>query len=485
METFLIVAVAIPIMTAIAVYQRRDASSAWQEAATRCGLSLRGSGHKCVLSGNIGNAEVTVDFIERMQERKSIGWTRIRASTDIPPGLIVGGEGFWRKWNESQGEDSVDMAGVAFDEHVIVRGAVPQIFALLNGDTRSQFRELEKQCRAFVIEGQVNVEKQGIVRDAEELARLMRRVATLAMALSLNGPAISDRLGANVVTDSNALVRLRNLELLLDRYPESESARLACQHALSDRSHAVSVLAARQCGEEALPTLERILADEKAPFTLKLQALEHMVGLMDLESATELLLLIVNEDPALKVTALVTLASIGHDPGADLIASLLENADAEGWIAYAQSITALERQDMTEPLELLLDSEEAHEVVTLILQALEPEDERFVQAEPLTFPIPEEVRLNLEVQEASQAAMRELANWSFNELELEQTSELAQGLDEEREDKVEEGPRELRFEKLSIPEAEGGLAEADGDTSEVPESALESSLEVKLQTKAD
>jgi hypothetical protein len=412
-ETFFFMAVAIPLMTAVAVYGRRGNDSAWRGVAAQLEFEMRGRGTRGVLEGDLATAHIIVDVVERTTDRKQSVWTRIRATTNIPAGLLVGGEGFWRKWNTKQGDDAVDMAGVAFDEHVIVRGAVPQIFALLNGDTRSQFRELERRYRTFVSEGVVYVEHLGLMREAEEITRLIRRAATLAMALSLQGPSIADRLGANVATDSNALVRLRNLELLLDRYADSESARLACQHALGDRSHPVAVLAARQCGPEGIPTLERVITDQKAEHELRLQSLGHLIGLVELEEAVEILLHVVDDDPGLRDTAVVTLASIGHDPGADVIASLLESETAEGWIAYAQSISALGREDMTEPLELLLEDEATAEVVTLILQSLET-DERFVHADPVTFPIPSELRVDLDVQQAAQDAMRALCGWSFD-----------------------------------------------------------------------
>ena len=474
METLMLMAIAIPVVTAVAVYSRRDSTGAWQEVAKRTGLELRGLGTKGKLEGSVGNADIIVDIVEKVRERKSTSWTRIRATTDIPPGLLVGGEGFWREWNAEQGEDVVDMAGVAFDEHVIVRGAVPQIFALLNNDTRSQFRELEKRYRAFVVDGSVHVEQSGVARDSEALSRLIRRVATMAMALSLHGPSIADRLGANVATDSNALVRLRNLELLLDRYADSESARLACQHALTDRSHAVAVLAAQHCGAEGIATFERVLEDLKAEHTLRYQCLEHLVGLVDLDSAVSLLLHTVDTDPALKATALVTLASIGYDPGADVLASLLADESPEGWIAYAQCISALGREEMTEPLELLLSGDTEQEVVTFIFQALEPDNEDLKDTAPLTLPIPEELRMDLEVQEAAQDAMRNLAGWSFDD------EEDSVPLDE---DNALEG--ELAPAASSEDSDEASLEAPLGDSEAMLSGSLEEPSEVELEPQVD
>ncbi|MGB0588690.1 MAG: hypothetical protein ACPGU1_03325 [Myxococcota bacterium] len=475
METFLLMAVAIPLVTAVAVYGRRSNDTAWREVGSRLKFELRGSGGRSVLEGDLATAHIVVDVVERQRERKQTAWTRIRATTDIPPGLLVGGEGFWKKWNAAQGDESVDMAGVAFDEHVIVRGAVPQIFALLNGDTRSQFRELERRYRTFVAEGIVHVEHLGVMRDVEELARLVRRVATLAMALSLQGPSIADRLGANVATDSNALVRLRNLELLLDRYPDSESARLACQHALGDRSHPVAVLAALQSGPEGIPALERVITDQKADQDLRLQSLGQLIGLVELDEAIAILSHAVAEEPALRDTAVVTLASIGHDPGADVLASLLESETAEGWIAYAQSIAALERTDMTEPLELLLEEEATADVVTLILQALET-DERFAQAEPLTFPIPSDLRVDLDVQQAAQDAMRALCGWSFDVGRVEGETE------EEEPVEPEESAGEATFERLDDKDA---AAEAEPQEREAPQPTSADGSEVEFEPQAD
>ena len=251
MDTLLIVALVVPLVTVVAVMRRGGAGVAWREAAASTGLTCRagGGGSGFSLKGSLGHAEIHVDSFKRTVERnKAQDYTRVRASSDISQGLMVGSEGFWQQWSSEHGEDAVDLAGVAFDEHIIARGAVPEIFAVFNGDTRSQLRELQREHSVRVIEGVVLLEHQGIIRDGDELAKLIRRVARLAMALSLQGPAVVDRLGANVVTDANPLVRLRNLEILLSRYPDSKSAELACQHALGDRSYPVKVLAAEQCG---------------------------------------------------------------------------------------------------------------------------------------------------------------------------------------------------------------------------------------------
>ena len=133
MDALLIVALVVPLVTMVAVIRRGGAGPAWREASASTGLECRGSGGRAgfTLKGSLGHAEVTVDSFKRTVERnKTQDYTRVRASADISKGLMVGSESFWQRWNSEHGDDAVELAGVAFDEHIIVRGAVPEIFAV-------------------------------------------------------------------------------------------------------------------------------------------------------------------------------------------------------------------------------------------------------------------------------------------------------------------------------------------------------------------
>jgi hypothetical protein len=422
METLLLMALAVPLVTAAAVFARRRSSAAWRDSAGVLGLSMvRDAKGRVVLEGCVGSARVEVDAVEHVRDRKVTSWTRVRASGDIPVGLLVGGEGFWRRWNEEHGQDSVERAGVAFDDHVIARGEVPEIFALLNGDTRAQFRELEKIYRAFVSQGTVHLEQQGLIREPETLTRLVRGVARLAMALSLQGPSLADRLGANVVTDGNGLVRLRNLEVLLDRYPGTASAQLACQHAMGDRSYEVSTLAACHSGPEGFPTLERVVDDTKAPLALRLRSVRHLAEHLAPDHALEFLIELVERGDSLKTAAVVELAAMGFDPEVEVLLDLLSDGQAEGWIAFATAVTALGRDDLTGPLEALLDEDAAGDSLEFTLGAV-PRTDASVEGAPdapdnvddseearlIVVEIPPDLRTDIDVQQAAREALEAL-----------------------------------------------------------------------------
>ena len=425
MDTLLLV-LAVPLVTAVAVLNRRNAGRSWREAAANLGLSLAswsGPGGRKLI-GHIGTAEIQVDTISvpRTRDGKAAPWTRIRASTDIPKSLTVGGETFWQRWNAEHGTETTEMAGVAFDDHVIVRGSIPEIFALLNAENRAQFRELEKQFRTCVLDGTVQLEHPGISKEPEELARRVRDVARLAMALSSHGPSIADRLGANVVTDSNPLVRLRNLEVLLERYPKTASAQLACEHAMGDRSYGVSVLAACHCGPDGFPTLERVLFDEKASLEPRMQALEHLAENLSEEVALTMLRGLMTSSPPMRPAATIELSIMGFDPGAASLIQLLENAQPDGWMAFAASIQALNRGDLVGPLAVLLEDAFEDESFEFTL----PEGERDSEVPPedgeptpdtvqgatsagsVMIPMPSELRLNLEVQQVALEAFTAL-----------------------------------------------------------------------------
>ena len=171
-----------------------------------------------------------------------------------------------------------------------------------------------------------------------------------------------------MATDSNALIRLRNLELLLDRYEGSESARLAANTRWAT-VRTPSRSSRPNNARKRDPDPERILNDPKAEHQLRYQSLERLVGLVDLDTAIAILLNIVDNEPTLKTTALVTLASVGFDPGADVLASLWQTKTRK-LDRLCASHRGAGRSGWLNPLEFLLSQDPEHDVVTLILQAL-------------------------------------------------------------------------------------------------------------------
>ena len=107
METLIFVAFAVPLVTVVAVLGRRRMEASWKEAASVIGLTLRTKrpGGDPILEGAVGSSRIQVDTVERTRPgSKKLTWTRIRASADIPEGLLVGGEGFWQRRNQGKGQ---------------------------------------------------------------------------------------------------------------------------------------------------------------------------------------------------------------------------------------------------------------------------------------------------------------------------------------------------------------------------------------------
>ena len=268
-----------------------------------------------------------------------------------------------------------------------------------------------------VNEGVVLLEHQGLLRDGDALAKLIRRVARLAMALSLQGPAVVDRLGANVVTDGNPLVRLRNLEILLSRYADSKSTELACQHALGDRSYPVRVLAAEHSGDEGMETMRQVVQDKRAPLELRTKCVDVLEDRLDPTELVELLSVCLGEDEALRERAIVGLAESGHDPGTEILLTLLERAIPSGWMSYAKAISALERVDLSMPLEVLLDESRGDGWISLLdgsprdEPSTSPTDDESVESPGVL--ISEELLVDQEVRSAVRKAMRSLRGWEW------------------------------------------------------------------------
>ncbi|MDP6946486.1 MAG: hypothetical protein QF464_20220, partial [Myxococcota bacterium] len=169
---------------------------------------------------------------------------------------------------------------------------------------------------------------------------------------------------------------------------------------------------------------------------------------------------------------------------------LLHPPRADGWIAYSNAIVELEREDLTGPLEALLD-EEAH------IEALEfdlvpqVDDENQAPPEPIVIEIPSELRVDLEVQQAARAAMLHLRGIDYAPLPNEDDDETSSPDDPEGDGEAtmewfEADPEIAHEEPLDIAqEMPLDSATLDPALTDEPEAIPDPNSEMELETDAE
>ena len=424
MDGLAILAVFIPMVTAVAFYSRSSANNAWGDAAMLTGLKLsdKREPNGWQLSGKIGRATVHADaYMKVHDDGKARAHVAIEVRCDIPDSLVAGSEAFWARLRETREGDSHDLGGVAFDEYVVVRGVRAHIFALFGGETRARFRHLCQNEGIWVDAGAVHLEQTRLFRDGDTLARLLRSLAGLAIGLSLDGPVLPDKLGVNAVTDPNEVMRLRTLHVLIERYPESQATLQACKHALGDASGPVRVEAAAQLGLEGLDVLERAMYDARLDLEVQLSALEAMRSLTSNTALSQAVRDHLESMPmAWKIGALTCVCSPDLHPGTAALCSLLADSTVPGWLAYFECAARVEEPGLALPLAKCLAEEHEPGPVTLSLPLREPE----------AFEVPEPTSPGgdlLEDQLATEAASAELLN---DELKAEAEAPFMQDVEE-------------------------------------------------------
>ena len=336
------------------------------------------------LSGKIGRATVHADACMKVHEDgKPRAHVSIEVHCDIPDSLVAGSEAFWARLRQTREGDGHDLGGVAFDEYVVVRGIRAHIFALFGGETRARFRHLCQNEGIWVDGGAVHLEQTRLFRDGDTLARLLRSLAGLAIGLSLDGPVLPDKLGVNAVTDPNEVMRLRTLNVLIERYPESQATLQACKHALGDASGPVRVEAAAQLGLEGLDVLERALHDVRLDLEVQLSALEAMRSLTSNTELSHLVLDHLESMPmAWRIGTLTRICSPDLHPGTAALCSLLTESTVPGWLAYFECAARLEETDLALPLARCLSGGLDPGPSTLSLPLRDPEAYEILEHTP-------------------------------------------------------------------------------------------------------
>lgn len=317
-----------------------DRLRAWKAAAESCGLQVTsGSGRS--LEAGAGGLTVRIEteggkgqfirIVLGIPGSTDFQAVRIRLEPLLPPG------------------PEIQVGDAPFDRTFFVEGPAPQVFALLDEETRRLLLLLRAVETLDLSSGRLSV---SISEGSLLLPRLVDLGRRLAQPLD-----VPRRLVENAKRDPVPEVRLRNLLLLVREFPGELGAAEALRAASADPVAEIRLQAAKELGAEGRDVLFD-LAESLADDRVSAEAVSALDRELPFERAKALL------DRALSQpafwTARACLAAIGKSGDAaavETLAKVMDQQEGELAAAAAETLGAMENPAAEPPLILALRRE--------------------------------------------------------------------------------------------------------------------------------
>ncbi len=297
-----------------------------------------------------------------------MGLADVQSKSSLKPWIIARGEGIWLEVKQDDSyEDTcivigapdlfpqrlelraetalakvvsgpdVEVGDEEFDRKVLVRGHPVLAAALLDVDARRKIAELVGHgCQ--IRGGRLVVSLPLILRNRDQFLATVGGLLDLVRSLSNpSNPAIL--LASNVRIDPLPKVRLRNLELLLERFPRRSETTDVLLEAVADQAVEVRLRAAAALGEKGRSTLLEIVEDPASGDEIRADALLTLAP--DLPVAKIIDILAEgsrNRSRSLTTAAISFLGQIGGEVAINKLCALLEGPDQESAATAARSL---------------------------------------------------------------------------------------------------------------------------------------------------
>jgi hypothetical protein len=235
--------------------------------------------------------------------------------------ITLRSEGLGTSLEKTVGTSELQIGDEAFDQAVFVKGPPEILRAVLDSQMRSRLQCLVgglRSGRVAVLDGDVCAEMPDPIEETPSLlAEFLGDIVDLARKLDV--PAdIPGRIAENTRREREWQVRLRNLQLLWEKYPKSEATREAIAHARGDAHPEVRIKAAMASDEDGIATLLEMAADSSNDEEYAARAVSWLGAALPTEKAVEILDLSLGAR-RLK-TVVVCLDRLAYVGGADLVA---------------------------------------------------------------------------------------------------------------------------------------------------------------------
>jgi hypothetical protein len=251
---FLVLVAGGALVSHLVVRTRRDARlvRAWREAA-RLGALTDISVESGPLRINARSGARRVSFTDTYRRKgdRSRGALVVRGGF----GIRLRAETWETALEKAMGIRELQLGDEAFDRDIHVQGPPEVLRAVLDAPTRIVVRELVLGWQVSVRDGELTIPlPHGVVERPSTLASLLKDILDLASRLD-RPEDLALRIAENTRREGESRVRLENLVLLLEQFPQHFATRETLERALRDANPEVRIRAAVASKADGVPTL--------------------------------------------------------------------------------------------------------------------------------------------------------------------------------------------------------------------------------------
>lgn len=229
--------------------------SRWEQAGKTIGLELKGMFWGRRLTGQVEGYAVTVTTTRGKDFSSFL--INLDGSGLIPRFLSLDAEGFWSSLFE---ERDIQTGHPDFDREARLFGNPAEVVALLDAGTREIVRQECLRGKFSVQNGNIELAEDKV----ESIPEQIQKMVLLAKRLTLRQADLPSRLARNSAEDPVAAVRLRNLTLLQETFPDHPETLAASRTALAAPEPELRLAAIARLGAEGVPAARELALDESA-----------------------------------------------------------------------------------------------------------------------------------------------------------------------------------------------------------------------------
>jgi hypothetical protein len=307
------------------------ANEAYDALRKELGLRYSPTLFRRSLTGSVDGAHVNIQG----ERDGTLLEVLVRTSREAPKNLhLFPADGF--------SYSAVPTLDPGFDRKVHVGGHRVRVAAMLDEPTRDAITSVVWDHKAvftngaFVLDAAACSTVAGRLAgeiDGRRFARFIRRMLRLSDRLAERALLpVRPMLLENVLRDPRLGVRQHNLQLLIDRFPDSTETCCAARSVLAHHDYSLRLLGAvhlaRRSPLESEPLLE-LVRDRKAPLEVRERALFRTLELCEPARRRSLLREVLGAGDALVRRALLECKRRNEAPADDLLGSLLLTANPE------------------------------------------------------------------------------------------------------------------------------------------------------------
>lgn len=267
----------------LALLEYRQQKS-WRETARSLGLKLSGFLTWREMKGRLDDFPVRLGYLGQQRKAMEI---EVECWGKIPENLSLTLERLITQLIRGQDTQTGDSE---FDQLIRLAGDPLELVSLLDAGTRRLVIKNIRDEKIQLNNGRMTYQLGGhLFSGIDDAIPHLRMMVNFGKALALKPDEIPERLARNATTDPVIAVRLRNLEMLQEQYPDNTLTVHTCRTVVAGDNPVLQLAAARFLGPEGKGTIRHLAAQDSLDAGLRRQALQIFLQLAPAEEAVPVL----------------------------------------------------------------------------------------------------------------------------------------------------------------------------------------------------